>query len=191
MTSGAPRGLAPSRRVGKHAGVSSKKSPSEQALDLFVYAPIGLAVTARELIPQLIEKGRTRVNGQVTMAKMVGQFAVQQGQVEVQKRVDAAKDQATGIVGGLLGGRDGSAPTPGTTAAPTAPRSAAAPAGPTATPAEAATLAIPDYDSLSASQVVPRLVGLSGGELDDVRQYEAKHRARKTILNRIDQLQAG
>ena len=54
----------------------------------------------------------------------------------------------------------------------------------------AATLAIPDYDSLSASQVVPRLESLSDAELDAVREYEASNRGRKTILNKIDQLQS-
>jgi hypothetical protein len=50
-------------------------------------------------------------------------------------------------------------------------------------------LAIPDYDSLSASQVVPRLESLSDSELDAVRAYESANRGRKTILNKIDQLQ--
>ena len=47
---------------------------------------------------------------------------------------------------------------------------------------EAALLAIPDYDSLAASQVVPRLAGLTADELEAVRAYEAAHRARRTIL---------
>lgn len=51
-------------------------------------------------------------------------------------------------------------------------------------------LAITDYDSLAASQVVSRLAGLSGDELESVRVYEAAHRGRKTILNKIAQLQA-
>jgi hypothetical protein len=50
-------------------------------------------------------------------------------------------------------------------------------------------LAIPDYDSLSASQVVSRLAGLGPAELDAVRAYEAAKRGRKTILNKIAQLQ--
>ncbi|MGH9154235.1 MAG: hypothetical protein ACRD03_18040, partial [Acidimicrobiales bacterium] len=55
----------------------------------------------------------------------------------------------------------------------------------------AASLAIPGYDSLSAPHVVQRLDGLSGDELEAVRAYEAAHRARKTILGRIAQLQSG
>jgi hypothetical protein len=52
-------------------------------------------------------------------------------------------------------------------------------------------LAIPGYDSLSASQVVQRLAGLSRPELIDVRDHEQSHRHRRTILNRVEQLLAG
>jgi hypothetical protein len=57
---------------------------------------------------------------------------------------------------------------------------------PPATPAPE--LAIPEYDQLSASQVVERLEGLSAGELDAVRDYEQAHRGRNTILGKITQL---
>jgi len=56
---------------------------------------------------------------------------------------------------------------------------------------DAADLAIPDYDNLSASQVVPRLDGLTPAELEAVGRYERAQRHRKTILNRIAQLQDG
>jgi hypothetical protein len=49
-------------------------------------------------------------------------------------------------------------------------------------------LAIPGYDSLSASQVVQRLGGLSRTELLDVRVHEQSLRHRRTILNRVEQL---
>lgn len=49
-------------------------------------------------------------------------------------------------------------------------------------------LAVPDYDSLAASQVVPRLTTLSKDELDAVRRYELAHRRRQTILNKVAQL---
>jgi hypothetical protein len=52
-------------------------------------------------------------------------------------------------------------------------------------------LAIPGYDSLSASQVVPRLAGLDPDELEAVREYEAATRGRRTILSRIAALQGG
>lgn len=52
----------------------------------------------------------------------------------------------------------------------------------------AADLAIPGYDSLAASQVVPRLVTLSEAELRSIGAYESIHRHRQTILNRVTQL---
>ena len=55
----------------------------------------------------------------------------------------------------------------------------------------ATTLAIPGYDTLSASQVVQRLGGLSDEELEAVRAYEEGGRRRKTILSRVAQLQSG
>ena len=51
-------------------------------------------------------------------------------------------------------------------------------------------LAIPSYDTLSASQVVQRLAGLSRDEIKAVRAYEAATRGRRTILARADQLLA-
>ncbi len=51
-------------------------------------------------------------------------------------------------------------------------------------------LAIPGYDSLAASQVVPRLMTLGIAELDAIGTYEQANRGRRTILNRVRQLQA-
>jgi polyhydroxyalkanoate synthesis regulator phasin len=45
---------------------------------------------------------------------------------------------------------------------------------------------IPGYDDLSAAQVQERLDGLSPAELRKLRDYEARHGNRKTVLDRID-----
>jgi len=183
--------------------VTDKKSPLEQALDLLFYAPLGLVLGAEEVIPQLIERGRQ----QVTMARMFGQFAVQQGQTEAGKALAKAQEQAAAISEQLSGRVAPGARQDGAGRAPAAAaHAAAAPtthaAAPAASPAKraraasagngpsASKLAIPDYDSLSASQVVPRLAGLSTDELEAVRAYESAKRGRKTILNKVAQLQA-
>ena len=59
--------------------MTEQRSALDNALDLLVFAPVGLALTAAEEIPKLAAKGRAQVEGQMTMAKMVGQFAVAQG----------------------------------------------------------------------------------------------------------------
>lgn len=60
----------------------------------------------------------------------------------------------------------------------------------TTPPPDEADLPIQDYDSLAASQVVPRLSTLGHDELRAVQAYESAHRRRQTILNRVDQLLA-
>ena len=57
-------------------------------------------------------------------------------------------------------------------------------------PAKVADLAIPGYDTLSASHVVQRLAGLSAAELAAVGDYETATRGRRTILAKVAQLQA-
>jgi hypothetical protein len=170
--------------------VTDEKNPVEQALDVLLYAPLGLVFSARELLPSLAEKGRA----QLGMAKMIGQFAAQQGQTEAGKLFDKASKQAMSTLEQLAGApkSNGAAATNGSAPKPAPVIDVAvveAPAAPTSGP-EAATLSIPDYDSLSASQVLPRLNGLSSDELEAVRAYEAAHRGRKTILNRAAQLQS-
>jgi hypothetical protein len=52
----------------------------------------------------------------------------------------------------------------------------------------AADLPIPEYDGLSASQVVSRLSGLSPEELRAIRSYEETGRGRRTVLAAVDKL---
>jgi hypothetical protein len=174
--------------------VSQDRSPVDQAIELLVFAPVGLVISAREALPALIERGRQQVSGQATMAKMVGQFAVKEGQKRASRVVDDVRQQAVTVIDQLVGentqpgpGANGSAPS---AASPTPAPSAAAPPVPQSSGAASAELAITDYDSLAASQVVPRLSGLSADELELVRAYEAGHRGRKTILSRVAQLQS-
>lgn len=177
-----------------------EKDAVEKVLDLFVYAPLGLAMNVRDMLPELAEKGRQQVTGQVAMARMLGQFAVQQGSAEAEKAFDRARTSAQATLEqlGVLAPNGASAPAPARPAPPPAATTPPAQPSPAPTPPPAAaktfgaaaeTLAIPDYDSLSASQVVPRLAGLSPDELEAVRDYESAHRGRKTILNKISQLQ--
>ncbi|MBA2283158.1 MAG: hypothetical protein H0W25_18265 [Acidimicrobiia bacterium] len=177
--------------------MTDDKGPIERLLDVFVYAPLGFVMNLDEIVPQLVEKGHQ----QVTMARMFGQFAVED---EGRKQVQKLQAQAAGLVGQLaeqaaaVTGRKPSASAPSRPAATAAPAPEAASTTATKAPAADAAdpgpgtgeLAIPDYDSLSASQVVPRLDGLAGPELDLVRRYEAAHRGRKTILSKIAQLQS-
>jgi hypothetical protein len=171
-----------------------EKTPAEQALEhaleVFVYAPIGLLFEGANLLPDLVAKGRNQVN----MARMIGQFAVTQGQGEASKVVDRLQDQAISVLSRIGGSTAPEEPiTPPAMQEPAAPvvtPAATGPAAPAGASIDVGTLAIPDYDGLSASHVVNRLEGLSGAELEAVRAYEAANRGRKTILSKVAQLQA-
>lgn len=66
---------------------------------------------------------------------------------------------------------------------------ASAPTTTATAPAES-DLPIQDYDSLAASQVVPRLATLAPDDLRVVQAYESATRRRQTILHRVAQLLA-
>jgi hypothetical protein len=80
------------------------------------------------------------------------------------------------------------AQTPPAQTAQVLPAEPVAPARQAPTSLVAEELAIPSYDSLSATQVVERLAGLSQDEIRAVAAYEAATRRRKTVLSRAEQL---
>ena len=204
--------------------MSEERSPLDAALDLMVFAPVGLVITAAEQLPGFALKGRAKVESRVTAARMVGRLAVAQGSRELARRradradhlrsEDALSDPlsdprkgtarppragdqpASGPLGVGVGGGAGHPTSSGKDAASKAadPGGAASPSKPQgrrsgSTRLSGSTLAIPGYDSLSASQVVSRLAGLTAPELDDVAAYEAANRGRRTVMTRIRQLQ--
>jgi len=172
-----------------------QKTPIEQAVehafDLFVYAPIGILFEGASLLPELIEKGRTHV----TTARFMGKFAVEQAAKSATSASAKAQDRAAGVISFLgdsitpLQTDEPAPPAPPSPAATPAPQVASTPTAAVNNTISATTLAIPDYDGLSASQVVNRLAGLSPVELENVQLYEAAHRGRKTILSKVAQLQ--
>ncbi len=176
------------------------RSPAEQAVEhafeLFVYAPIGLLFEGSSLLPELIAKGKQ----QVGTARVMGKFFLEQVQKQATQTASRLQDQTAGVID-FLGDsvtplvpdqhRD-EAPTPApadVSETPSARDDGRATADAVAAGISAASLAIPDYDGLSASQVVNRLASLSPSELTNVQLYEAAHRGRKTILSKVAQLQ--
>ena len=155
------------------------KSQLRRTIDLCVAAPVGVAVSVVEELPELIAEGRRRVELQLGNALVVGRFVVNKKQRDLSQRL-------SGLVGS---GSPPKAPDGGAgpVHAPTPPPGAGRPAP---DPAAAAIVgrALADYDTLSASQVVRRLESLGPEELQAVQRYEASTRNRRTILNRAGQV---
>jgi hypothetical protein len=196
--------------------VSDDQKTAERAIDLLVYAPVGVALYLRDTVPTFVNlfvsrgraelgQRRQQAQGQVAQAKAMGEFAVNFGGPKVlehvEKGIAMARKSAEAVLGGGAGESDfpdaaDHAPpparhAPSEPATAPSPSAASEPAGESTSASaapKAATLGIPDYDELSASQVVERLDGLQAGELDAVRAYEEAHRSRRTILYKIEQL---
>ncbi len=187
-------------------------------LDVVCFAPLGLAQLASEELPKLARQRRQAVENRIQLARWIGQIAVQQADRELRKRWRAAHDRpaatppatpiddvvgvgwpadapplveeqgAASIVeptGAALGG---DVVVAGHDVPPAADgigtvTSVAVPA--------ADELPIAGYESLAAQQVVHRLATLTVDERAAIRRFETAHRGRRTILAKLDQLQAG
>jgi hypothetical protein len=159
-------------------GGQSQRSPLRRSFDVCLVAPVGVAVSVAEELPELIAEGRRRLELQLGNALFVGRFVVNQKQRELSARLDALLGNgAPRKVDDATGTAESAPPPPGPERRAPDPAAAAIVAG-----------ALADYDTLSASQVVRRLESLGPAELDAVRRYEASTRNRRTILNRAGQL---
>jgi hypothetical protein len=181
--------------------VSERPTLLDALVDLAVYAPVGLALTAAEELPELIAKGRSRIEPQLGTARLVGQLVVSEGRrraIKFSRFGGAGDSRPAGQA--RTGGTEGQPAADRSTSGgePEEPPARSVPATRSARPStdaaaadvpEVESLAIPGYDSLSASQVVQRLAGLSPSELSAVGRYEAANRGRTTILARVTQLQ--
>ena len=137
---------------------------TERLLDLLVYAPLGLALEAKELIPQLAERGR----GQVALTRL----AATVGARRAEQQAGSILEDLSGAIATFVGG----AATPSSTEPPVDP-----PIPP------AADFPIDGYEGLTAVEVVRLLADLDDHELEIVEAYERENRGRSTVLNRIRQ----
>src|SRR5438067_13380891 len=92
------------------------RGPVDHVLDLFVFAPLGFLAESATLVPRLAESGRQHLDSRVRLARMVGQFAVQEG-----------RRRAASAIGHLRGD---STPAPSVTSAADAPPATAPEAAP-------------------------------------------------------------
>ena len=139
-------------------------SPLRSMLDLFVYAPLGFALSAGTLVPELAKKGRARAEEQVRLARAIGQFAVpiarRKGEQAIREQVARTTERATRPV----------------------------PSVPDAGDAGDEKLPIEGYDALPASSIVTLLDGLRPAQLRAIDRYERANRSRRTVLTRVAQL---
>jgi hypothetical protein len=163
------------------ADEKGQSDPIEQLLDLLVYAPLGLVTQLDELLPGLIERGRS----QAVMARTIGEFAVRAGSEKVQDRAGGAQRQLETIVRSLL---DLAASTLASEPAREEPTETTDEPIVDRDSSEDSELPIAEYDQRKAAEIVPLLSKLSAEQRSVIAAHETSNRNRRTILNRIQQL---
>lgn len=127
---------------------------------MVVFAPIGLVIVAKEAMPLAARVGVATIRRRLEIGLVPNPGSTMPGAVDDPSGRPPTAD-AVEVVGPPVG-------------------RAGDPDG----------LPLDDYDHLAARQVVDRLSALSDSELVEVATYETSHRHRRTILGKIEQLQA-
>ena len=154
--------------------VSDDENLSEQLLDLLLYAPIGLLLEAKDLIPKLADRGR----GQVALTQLAGKVVTNRGRHETGPLFRQILEAAGAAFGSMTTDEHELSDDLELTDY----------SGDRVEPGDDALLAISDYNTFSTPQLLPELEALSREQLNEVLAYEQAHRNRTTVTNRIKQL---
>jgi hypothetical protein len=202
------------RRVESRIASSPTSESCKRAVDAVVYGPIGFLSYLRDTAPSLVQVFVTRgrkelgdlrssVDSRIASVAPDGDrdTALANLRARVAQVVTQAGDVMVSAVEVVASLRPEAKPAARPTDERATPRSATSdeePNTPAGSPAASTTpvvalvpepgLAIADYDGLSAQQVVAHLDGLDRSDLERIREYEAAHRGRRTIISKIDQL---
>lgn len=133
-----------------------------------VFAPIGLGTAIVEDGPEAVRRAQQELRN----ARFLGRIAVDRGVAELRRRLDDATTPSAPIVAD---------------AEPVTNREPPSPAGQTSD-LDPDQLALPDYDTLPAIDIVDKLEHLSTTERSAIREYEQAHRRRRTVLGKLAQL---
>jgi len=140
----------------------------KRIVDIMVFAPIGLGTAILEDGPEAVRRAQQELRN----ARFMGRIAVDRGVAELRRRIDDAPTPTSPVVA------DAEPVTNRATLPPADDASDLDPDG----------LALPDYDTLPAIDIVDKLEHLSATERSAIREYEQAHRRRRTVLGKLAQL---
>lgn len=151
--------------------------------------PVEVSERLIESVPVVVDKvppAAERVRREIVLARFLGKLAVDQGVRELRSRlspVDRPEEPS---------GEPAVQPAAPERTVDVEPvdEPVAEQGSPSSDAPDADALALADYDHLSSAQVVSKLVGLDGPELDAIEAYERSGRHRRTILGKIEQLRS-
>jgi len=180
----------------------AEKDPIEQAVELLLYAPVGLLYEYQNVVPQLVKRGKS----QVQLARLIGKMAMDRQTGGVDESIERAVEGAIGIAAQAItdfGAAIGLAPTEddaGHSSAKTpaandaieadlaseSKKSTTKPVTSKAVSEKKNQLPIARYDELKAKEIIPLLADLKPAQRERIAAHERSNRARKTILAKID-----
>lgn len=153
---------------------SKEKDQAEQLLDFLLYAPVGLALEAVDNLPKYVERGKSQVTIGRFLAKTVAKRGTATIETAGEKVINDLGQVFVDFFGIDLTADDDSDVINAEVVE-------------TRITADDH-LAIDEYDSQAAAQIVKLLAQLSDDELDAVEAYELENRNRVTILRKVAQL---
>ena len=149
------------------------------AVDVLVFAPLGFGAKLVEDAPDAVGKARRELSN----ARFIGRLAVDQGIKQVRSRFEPSEsspdrppgrgDVPDGIEPLVPAGQTGRSDDP------------------VASDLVAGDLALPDYDTLPAIDIVAKLDTLDDAARDAIERYESANRQRRTVLGKLAQLAEG
>ena len=163
------------------------------AVEVLVFAPLGLGAMMIEDGPAAVR----RVRRELANARFIGRFAVDRGVADLRRSLVPASPGSN--TDDSLARAHDDAPAPDSDASAVdvaAPAVSSGDVAPDATVSDGSTnaipavggLALPDYDTLPAIDIVAKLDALTTGQRDAIGRYESAHRMRRTVLGKVAQL---
>jgi hypothetical protein len=157
------------------------------AVDVLFYAPLGFGALIVEDSPAAVR----RVRQELSNARFIGKLAVDQGISQLRGRVDEARQPTPARE--IVASSDVPEVRSVSESASAMRNELSTDVDPGGSEAEAMVpaadeLALPDYDTLPAIDIVAKLDSLGPEDRDDVARYESANRRRRTVLGKIAQL---
>lgn len=153
-----------------------EQDPTEALLDFFLYAPVGIALEAVDNLPKYVERGKS----QVTIGRFLAKTAAKKGTSTIEDAGERVMNDIGQVFADFFGidlSADDDVVDAEVVGEPTS-----------IAERTDAHLAIDEYDTQAAAQIVKLLAQLTPEELADVESYESENRKRVTILRKITQL---
>lgn len=152
------------------------QDPADALLDFFLYAPVGIALEAVDNLPKYVERGKS----QVTIGRFLAKTAAKRGSSTIEDAGERVINDIGQVFADFFGidlSADSDVVDADIVGEPTA-----------VADRSDSHLAIDEYDTQAAAQIVKLLSQLTAEELGEVEDYESANRKRVTILRKITQL---